>query len=269
MQDLSKLLSITVILGFLGYAAASNEAVKKVEIIDFVKPVGILEVAGVSDPTKFFSHGSGVFITPTRFLTADHVIEKLVLDKGKELVGRVRTEDGSLYKIIGTSKDDHYDIALVTVDHEYKGPIPSINCLAQPRGTELITVGNPMSMEFLESKITVTGGRVVVAQEDDVVPPLTEKEPLIRRNPSKMIPNDDPPPRGERPAKADDIVGLEFFQGVALPGQSGAPIFTKDGDVVGVLTVSVTDQRSGSFTGLGLYVKTESTCEFLRAATKK
>lgn len=258
MRDVSKMFSVAAIAGILSISALPNEQPKKV---DLIQPVGILEIELKQKPREFFSHGSGVFITPTRFLTAAHVIDKM--PGNPTVAGRVRMEDGSLYNIIKVDIEPNHDVAYVTVDKPYKGYIPEISCEAQPRGTQLTTVGNPLVMEFVEVKVTVAGGRPP-ARSTETVSEQDSKKP-------KLVKPDDIEPQKQigRAAKPSNLNGQEFFQGVALPGQSGSPMFTEDGKVVGVLSISIMEMDIGSFTGLGLYVKTAAVCAWLKSATQK
>lgn len=255
MHDISKILSVAVVIGLMAISVLPNEPPK---LVDITQPVGILEIDLKAKPREFFSHGSGVFITPTRFLTAAHVVNKV--KNNPAVSARVRTEDGSLYSVTDVSLDADHDIAYVTLDRPYKGYIPEISCEAQPRGTYLTTMGNPLQMEFVEVEVRVAGGRPPTYIPTSV----TEQE---NKKPKLRKPEDISPQKETgKFARPDQMIGQEFFQGISLPGQSGSPMFTRDNKVVGVLSISILESQIGSFTGLGLYVKTSSACSFLEEA---
>lgn len=269
MRELSKTLSVLTVLGMLSVFALSSAAVTpggggSEHDPNMLQPVGVIEIEQNSAPGIFVSHGSGVFITPTKFLTAEHVITSLV-DNRLELSGRVRMEDGTLRQVTNVAVSRKYDLAIVTVDTPYEGYIPPVSCKEMPRGAELITIGNPLSMEFVEVRVRVTGGKfspgaMKAMQQQQSAEPSADK-------PERKAPdNIQPPPEKPKEPKPVNFNGTEFFQGVALPGQSGSPVFTPTGEVVGILTITVTDQSS--FTGLGLYVKTSAACGFLTGLTQ-
>ena len=262
MHDTSKFLSVAAVLGILTAGGFTYKSLDK----DLLQPVGIIEHALVENPTTYLSHGSGVFITPTKFLTAGHVMPML----SPKVISKVRMENGDIYNVVGLDKNETMDVSYVTVDRPYKGFIPKINCDAQPRKTELINISNPLSMEFVESKVTVTGGRPKEDIQQNAGPelpiPPTDNDKFTRKMPDDLLNNKEQQEKAEEPT---NIVGTVFFQGVVLPGQSGSPVFDKNGNIVGIVTVTILDPNSGSYTGLGLYVATSSICQFLQEAVAK
>jgi hypothetical protein len=275
MRDLSAVLSAAAVVGVMAIIGAGNPSEKVRPNIE--QPVGLIEIAKKEAPLVFLSHGTGIFIAPTKFLTAQHVLTPLT-EKPGELDTRIRMEDGDIYHIIGMQDSDETDVTVATVDRPYKGFVPTISCEPEKRGTELTTIGNPLSLAFIETKIMVTGGRpdtVVSQNEGNGVeePPLKLDQvpappsyPGKKKKFTRIPPNEIGPKErtdGPRAPEKGELVGMEFFQGPALPGHSGSPIFNKDGYLVGTISVSVVDTGIGSFTGLGMYVPTAITCKFL------
>jgi len=280
MKTLSSIITASVVIGFLGIYV--TVLIPPSEIKDLAAPVGILEISLDSFPDKYVGHGSGAFISSTKFLTAAHVAKDLVTTNSENpITGRIRMENGTIYTINNIAMAKVVDLAIVTIQEEYNGYVPPLVCEDVKRGTELTTIGAPLSFEFVETKIMVAGG---VINADIKESNMQQKmEPLSysniidspNRNPLRLEPKRKFPKdlklfeETKEEEKSMNIAGTEFFQGIALPGQSGSPVYTKDGNIIGVITVTITEDKIGSFTGLGLYVKTSSACGFLTGLTTK
>lgn len=268
MQDVSKMLSVLTILG--GVAVFGVEQYQPTKQPDLVQPVGVIEIYKQDDLVRNVNKGTGVFVSPTQVLTAAHVVDD---PPDQNLVKKIRTENGDTYTVTDTKFAKDMDVAVVTVDRPYSGFIPNVSCEAQKTGTELVTVGNPLMMLFLESKIQVAGGRpdVKVSQDEgraEVAPPPIQ-QPNQEPGPKKFtrIPPDKVAPQPQKKEKQANLNGAKFFQGPALPGQSGSPIYDKDGNIVGVLVISVVSEGVG-FSGLGMYVANSESCNFLKDTIK-
>jgi hypothetical protein len=186
------------------------------------------------------------------------------------------------------------DVAIVTVDRQYKGYIPAINCDVQERGKELTTFGSPLAMQFVQLTIKTTGGTpsIPVRQNEnkpektvspDVVKEIEEeKKPkgkievkphendrFTRKSPDSLSPKGGLPFEpfgGPTPVKKEEanINGGVLYQGVALPGQSGSPVYDENNEVIGVVIITVYDSSKTSYSGLGMYASTDSACPFLQ-----
>ena len=86
-------------------------------------------------------HGSGIFISPTQVLTAQHVA------KMKEMV--VRDVEGGLHHILSVANSEDADVSILTVDHPFNGVVPRISCNPPERGDTLHYYGNPSELEFV------------------------------------------------------------------------------------------------------------------------
>ncbi len=142
----------------------------------------------------------------------------------------ISSGNGDKFKPTGVVRAGNIDLAMITVDQVYTGWLPKVSCDSVPRLTNLTNVGNPIDVEFMAQVVQVTKGF----------------DPKIEQ------------------------MGMTFFRGVALEGASGSPMFTDDGKVVGLLTMSLMITKplgmSGLFdlstTGLGGYVGFDHSCEF-------
>jgi len=281
MKSLSNILTTVVAIGFLGIYAMAM--MPPSEVRDLAAPVGIIEISLDSFPDKFVGHGSGAFISSTKFLTAGHVVKELTtIDIKNPITGRIRMEDGTIFKIHNIAKASVVDLAIVTIQEEYTGYIPPLVCEDAKRGTTLTTIGAPLSFEFVETKIMVSGGVINADIKESKTQQQTEPQTYsnILDSPNRNPPRLNEPKRRfpkdlklfeetKEERQSMNVAGTEFFQGIALPGQSGSPVFTDDGNIIGVITITITEDKIGSFTGLGLYVKTSSACGFLTGLTTK
>lgn len=284
MPKILKTLSAIVTVGLLTIFAMG---LHKEEKPDLQALAGVVEYVSTKAPLQQVSHGSGVFVSPDKVLTAAHVVQ---FDMDDERVhGRVRLEDGDLYNFKKIEKSKDFDLALITLDRPYRGAknFPGVDCALTEPGEVYTTIGSPLSIEFINVEIRATGGRpnflYSVAQNEDrngkVVSPFETEKPRqkVELNPKyKVIPPDELPkgdPQAEAP-KLDkkqaqkqepvNIQGASFFQGPALPGQSGSPVYDKDGNIRGVLVITLYDHDQTSYSGLGMYVDSPAVCKFVK-----
>lgn len=249
---------------------------------------GIVEYTSAQAPLKQVSHGSGVFVDARHVLTASHVVAWDVDDE--KVNGRVRLPDGDLYRFKKIRKSKKFDLAMITLDRPYRGvtDFPKFDCDPTKPGQVYTTIGNPLSVEFIDVEIRATGGRpnflYGVEQNEDrngkvVLPFETEKpheetnlNPKYKVIPPDQLPKGDPQaelPKLEKEKQAQkqepvNVKGATFFQGPALPGQSGSPVYDKDGNIRGVLIITLYDQDQSSYSGLGMYVDSPAVCEFIK-----
>lgn len=178
--------------------------------------------------------GSGVFITPDKVLTAKHVARGgLLLGEGATLT--VEDINGVEHTVTHVEVAEDADAAILTVAEPLTGAKPmSLTCRLPDRGEELHNVGNPWGdiRWFLQ--------RLWVADYET---------------------------RGATAERAEhgEFNGLVLYQGLAIGGQSGSPIFDADRNVVGILVAGIgaPGRDAGSADVVGAFVATNYICEWL------
>ena len=97
--------------------------------------------ASVIIEDRLGGHGSGIFVSSTQVLTAQHVaqMEGIV----------VRDVEGGLHHILRTDDSQDADVSILTVDHPFTGVVPKISCNPPERGDTLHYYGNPSELEFV------------------------------------------------------------------------------------------------------------------------
>ena len=199
----------------------------------------------------------------------------------------IRLEDGDIYHFKKIEKSKDFDLALITLDRPYRGShnFPGMDCDPTKPGQVYTAIGSPLSVEFINIEIRATGGRpnflYSVSQNEGrngkVVSPFGESDhskeakldPKYKVIPPDELPKGDPqaeaPKLDKKQAKKQEPVnirGASFFQGPALPGQSGSPVYDENGKIRGVVIITLYDQDQTSYSGLGMYVDSPAICKF-------
>ena len=157
-------------------------------------------------------HGSGVFISPTKVLTAKHVTEHI-----SETL-RLRGPDGDIYHIVG-AYDGPADISIIEVDRPVKGVHLPISCRPLERGERLRYFGSPGAMEFIGPvDLSVIGSY-------KSAPSLLDEEPEM-------------------------VDSTTLVEGEAEPGASGSGVLDSENRVVGVFNFAWNGTTFGGFVSL-------------------
>ena len=273
MNNLSKLLSTIVVFGILtmfGMKIIDNNKFPDVHGLS-----GVIEYMAVKTaPNRQVSKGSGVFISPTEVLTAAHVLAFKTDDE--RFKPRVRLEDGDLYNIKKIRKSKHYDLAIAELERPYKQKVkfPKFNCDPTTQGQILNAIGSPLVLEYMDVEIRATGGSqmefyVQVQPEiptSDEKPQANNKLKRYKVLPPNELPKGDPnEPTPVKPQKQKvNPQGGAYFQGPALPGQSGSPVYDKNRDIRGVVILTMVDDNIRSYAGIGMYVDSPHVCRFVQ-----
>jgi S1-C subfamily serine protease len=179
-------------------------------------------------------HGSGAHIGKGYVLTSAHVIVNRESNTSLKLL----TEDGEEFgaSVLWESKD--YDVALLEIDNfsDYEGKmtVASIACREPIEGENIMTRGNPSSLNFVSSYGKVAGT-------------TRDTSPTWKRT--------------------------FIINTVVVPGQSGAPIFDESNKIIGVvaglLLHPLFDTRDDkpivtpTMTGYGFAVPSSVICKML------
>lgn len=162
-------------------------------------------------------HGSGVSIGDGYIITAAHVV-------GTEKTVTLKTSDGSIRPATVLWASKEYDIALVRTDPDRLGKA-RLECRVAAEGEPIISMGNPLALEFVSAYGKIAGSPRELAHWKSVY--------------------------------VTDIT--------TIMGQSGGPVFDADGDLIGITVgVMVAPVGfSGSFVGYGFAVPSRSVCDLL------
>jgi S1-C subfamily serine protease len=285
MKNIS-ILSVSIIVGLLAIFVMGIS--REDEKVDFHSVSGIVEYMSKELPLKQVSHGSGVFISDRHVLTAAHVL--LYGKENDKVKGRVRLADGDIYHFDKIVKSEEVDVALITLDRPYRDvkSFPKFSCGKTTPGDMYRVVGSPLSIEFVDLAIRATGGRPMMnyhlVQQNEfrngkpVFPDGWKSQGKIEVKPKYEVIPPSKLPKGDpqatplvKPEKSNEqkvnLTGTTFFQGPALPGQSGSPVYDKNGDIRGVVVITLYDDDRTSYTNMGLYVDSPATCKFVKEAS--
>lgn len=286
-HDSVSFLSVAVVFGLMalfGMRIGENYITQKPDVHALS---GVVEYMVNNFPNRSVAKGSGVFISPTKVLTAAHVLQFAHDDERWKL--RVRLQDGDLYNVKSFEKSKKYDLGLITLDRPYRGNVnyPKFDCGPTKQGQILTTVGSPLTLEYIDVEIRAIGGdRMELYRlsqnelQDGPDVPLPEhktaeskEKPKPKINPKKyhmVPPNGLPKPNPEeaKPKKPQEpnSRGGVMFQGPSLPGQSGAPVYDEKQNIKGVVIQTLIDDSRGfrSYAGLGMMVDSPYICEFVQ-----
>lgn len=286
MKALSKILSISFVMGLLAVFGVAGFTSHEASKPDLHALSGIVEYMSEKSPLKQVSHGSGVFISKDQVLTAAHVVDFGLSNEKLKL--RVRLPDGDLYSVKKIDNSKNFDMAVLTLDRPYRGEhnFPKLACDNTVPGEMYRTIGSPLSVEYLDAEIRATGGRPdflygvqqneyrngpSVSLYEEQAQDKVELNPKYKVIPPDELPNDPSKPAPELDKKQEtkkqgrpvNVSGATFFQGPALPGQSGSPVYDKHGNIRGVVIITLYDSDKTSYSGLGMYIDSPAVCKFV------
>jgi hypothetical protein len=291
MSNLSKLLSVFVVMGVL--ALFGMKVVDNHKVPDIHNLSGVVEYMMKTAPNRQVSKGSGVFIGPQHVLTAAHVLQFQVEDE--RFNARVRLQDGDIYHITKIVKSKDYDLAIAELDRPYRTAVkfPEFTCKPTEQGQVLNAVGSPMALEYIDVEIRAVGGSQMklyasyqnpsqngpsvplpkTKKAEEPAPSMAPKKEAKKNKKYKVVPPDELP-KGDpkdnakikNPKQQTNITGGVYFQGPALPGQSGSPVYDQYKDIRGVITTTMVDDNLRSYSGIGMYVDSPFLCEFVSKA---
>lgn len=162
-------------------------------------------------------HGSGVSIGDGYIITAAHVA-------GTEKTVTLKLSDGSIRPATVLWASKEYDIALLKTSPDRLGKA-KLECRVAKDGEPIVSMGNPMALEFVSAYGKIAGS-----------------------------------PREFAHWKSVYITDI-----TTIMGQSGGPVFDADGDLIGITVgVMVAPINfTGSFVGYGFAVPSSEICSLL------
>jgi S1-C subfamily serine protease len=255
------LVAFLISIGVSSMAMAAAD--RNFSVTDLQSMVGVVEMNPIG------SHGSGTFIDPVHMITASHVAEEL----GNK-PSTIRMMNGDKFTTTGEAKESQaFDLAILTIDakHPYAGKLPKISCDELAPLTRLTNVGNPIMAEFVVENVYTTGGRIAPVFQAKIDGPKPGASP-----PDAIMPPSGPKSKAKKRLEADPghirdderqkvFANTMIVQGSILQGQSGSTLFDDDGNIVGILNTTFTNESTGSYTGLGAAVKTTGpVCQWIK-----
>lgn len=165
------------------------------------------------------SHGSGVHIGNGYVITAAHVVEDAKTVTLKSTVGDIQKAD-----VLWVNKA--YDVALLKASRPERLGSSELACVMPPVGTSIMSIGNPVDVEFTRHWGRVAGGERSIGPWGSLL--------------------------------VTDIT--------TVPGQSGGPVMNDDGEVVGItvgVMMVPMGFAGASYVGVGFIVPGKTICNLL------
>ena len=107
------------------------------------------------------SHGSGTYISPTKILTAAHVIPETL--SGSVIMVTDRDGDSREAKLLWANKE--FDVAVIQTE-ERGDSFSDVTCSELPIGTKLKATGYPFDLGFVESPLSIIGDNRPITNPD-------------------------------------------------------------------------------------------------------
>jgi S1-C subfamily serine protease len=245
-------------------ALFSTTALANVDVSELQKSVVNIKT------NKVGGHGSGTFIDPFHILTVWHITQGMPDDAKLT----ARTYDGTEYNTTGDllSTQD-LDIGILTIDatKPYEGPVQKIKCGKIPPLTPLINVGNPLQFDFVATNMYTTGGRLSPAALEEISKPDAKPSPpealrpgLKGKKKKKTAQTEEELNTVQKAEEKRVFNNLMIVNGPIVSGNSGSALFDTDGNIVGVLHITLTS-GVGNLTGLGGAVEMSgSACQWIK-----
>ena len=185
-----------------------------------------VEISIVNDEKKSISSGTAFFVDNENIITNLHVIEP-VIETSNKLMGRTSFEE-DYFEMTIVSLSDKYDLAVIRfIDRTYD--VLGVEMDSNVRinyGDEILSIGNTFGY----------GLNVLIGNIS---------------NPRKVI---------QTSGKTIDVIQLNIDIEI---GNSGGPVFTRDGKLVGIATFRILDQYGEKLLGMNFALPLSSIIDFL------